>query len=258
MKITWYGTAAIKLEENGEVILIDPFSRINPKLERPSMDEFGDANIILNTHPHFDHLYHAPSILKRTNAKIYGSSTMRDTLKERGVNTKEKAKVVTDYEVIKTRETTIIAYPAKHCEYDTPTKAKLFPRIAMTFQLDRALTIADVNKKFPLGEDVFAYKIKAEELNVLVFGSANMSENMSFLEEIDILIWPYQGREDMADYSIEMIQKINPKVIILSHFDDAFPPVTVAMDTKKFVDKMRKLRPDIKVMIPKYGKSMIF
>ncbi|MGN0465025.1 MAG: MBL fold metallo-hydrolase [Lachnospiraceae bacterium] len=258
MKITWYGTAAIKLEENGEVILIDPFSRINPKLERPSMDEFGDADIILNTHPHLDHLYHAPSVLKRTNAKIYGSKMMRDTLKRRGVNIDKKIKIVSDYDVIKTRETSIIVYPAKHCENDILTSAKVLARAIFTFQLGRALTIEAVHKKFPLGEDVFAYKIKTEEKNILVFGSAGVSENMSLLEPIDILIWPYQGREDMAEYSLEMIQKINPRTVILSHFDDAFPPVTVAMDTKRFVDLMRKLRPDIKVIIPKYGKSMKF
>lgn len=258
MKITWYGTAAIRLEENGEVILIDPFSRINPKLERPSMDEFGDVDIILNTHPHFDHLYHAPSVLNRTNANIYGSKTMRDTLRNRGVNVEKKVKIVSDYDVIKTKETSIIVYPAKHCENDVLTRAKVLPRALSTFQLDRALTMEEVHKKFPMGEHVFAYKIKAEEINVLVFGSSGMSENMSLLEPIDILIWPYQGREDMAEYSLEMIQKINPRTVILSHFDDAFPPITVAIDTKKFVDLLRKVRPDIKVIVPKYGKSMRF
>lgn len=258
MKITWYGTAAIRLEENGEVILVDPFSRINPKLERPSMEEFGDADIILNTHPHFDHLYHAPSILKRTNAKIYGSKTMRETLKNRGVNTEKKVKIVSDYDAIKTRETNIIVYPARHCENDVLTRAKVLPRAISTFQLKRGLTIEEVHKKFPLGEDIFAYKIKTEEKTLLVFGSPGVSENMSLLEEIDILIWPYQGREDMAEYSLEMIQKINPRTVILSHFDDAFPPITVEMDTKKFVDLMKKMRPDIKVVIPKYGKSITF
>lgn len=258
MKITWYGTAAIRLEENGEIILIDPFSRINPKLERPSMEEFGDVDIVLNTHPHFDHLYHAPSVLSRTNAKIYGGRTMRDTLRNRGVNVEKKVKLVSDYDVIKTRETSIIVYPANHCENDLPTRAKVLPRALATFQLKRGLTIEEVHKKFPMGEDVFAYKIKTEEMNVLVFGSSGVSENMSLLEPIDILIWPYQGREDMAEYSLEMIQKINPRTVILSHFDDAFPPITVSMDTKKFVNLMRKFRPDIKVIIPKYGKSMKF
>lgn len=258
MKITWYGTAAIRLEENGESILIDPFSRINPKLERPSMEEFGDVDIVLNTHPHFDHLYHAPSVLNRTNAKIYGGRTMRDTLRNRGVNVEKKVKLISDYDVIKTRETSIIVHPAKHCENDLPTRAKVLPRALTTFQLKRGLTIEEVHKKFPMGEDVFAYKIKTEEMNVLVFGSSGVSENMSLLEPIDILIWPYQGREDMAEYSLEMIQKINPRTVILSHFDDAFPPITVSMDTKKFVDLMRKFRPDIKVIIPKYGKSMKF
>lgn len=258
MKITWYGTAAIKLEENGEVILIDPFSRINPKLERPSMEEFGDADIILNTHPHFDHLYHAPSILKRTNAIIYGSKTMRETLKNRGVNTEKKVKIISDYDAIKTRETSIIVYPAKHCENDVLTRARVLPRAISTFQMRRGWTIEEVHKKFPLGKDVFAYKIKTEEKNLLIFGSSGVNENMSLLEEIDILIWPYQGREDMAEYSLEMIQKINPRTVILSHFDDAFPPITTEMDTKKFVDLMKKKRPDIKVIIPKYGKSINF
>lgn len=262
MKITWYGAATVKIEENGETILIDPFSRINPKLERPSMEQFGDADVILNTYPHFAHLYHAPSVLCHTNAKIYGSVTMRDTLKKRGVSVEQRVKIVSKYDAIKTKETSIVAYPAKCHKSDMKTQAKIkagfLKGTLRTLQLRRALTIEEVDKKFPIGEDIFAYKIKAEEANVFVFGSDEVSENMAFLEPIDILIWPYQGGDDLASHSLEMIQKLNPRTVILTNFDDAVPPFTAQMNTKRFLDLMREKRPDIKVIIPKYGKSMKF
>lgn len=58
----------------------------------------------------------------------------------------------------------------------------------------------------------------------------------------------------MAKYSLPIIEKINPKVVILDHFDDAFPPITGKIDTKKFVKLMNKKHSEIKVIVPEYKK----
>lgn len=67
----------------------------------------------------------------------------------------------------------------------------------------------------------------------MLFGSAGIDENVELPKDIDVLIWPFQGRTGMTKYSLPIIEKINPKTVILNHFDDAFPPITGTVKTER-------------------------
>lgn len=69
MKITFYGHACLGIEVNETSILVDPFISGNPKAAHIDIDAI-QADYILLTHAHQDHILDVERIAKRTNAMI--------------------------------------------------------------------------------------------------------------------------------------------------------------------------------------------
>lgn len=69
MKITFYGHACIGIEVSGKRILVDPFITANPKAAHIDINTL-QADYILLTHAHQDHILDVEAIATRTNAKI--------------------------------------------------------------------------------------------------------------------------------------------------------------------------------------------
>ena len=69
MKITYLGHAALAIEVAGKQIIVDPFISPNPLAEAIDVDAL-QADYILITHAHQDHIVDVDSIAKRTGATI--------------------------------------------------------------------------------------------------------------------------------------------------------------------------------------------
>lgn len=254
MFLTWYGTATILIEADGKKFLIDPFFRMNKRLERPDPEEFYSADVILNTHPHFDHLCDLPEILKHTKAKIYGTPTMVKHLLSHGVDTDKKTQIITS--PLKFGEVEITAYPARHVKNNLGLILKTLLIGVAKFQYARAFKILKIHKEYPMNGDIVAYEIFAEGKRILLFGSAGTIENLELPKGVDCLIFPFQGRGNMTEYSLPIIEKLQPKSVILDHFDNAFPPITGKVNTQKFVREMQKKFPGIPVTVPEYKQKI--
>jgi L-ascorbate metabolism protein UlaG (beta-lactamase superfamily) len=63
MKLKWYGTATILLEQDGTQLLFDPFLSLNINVFMPTLDELSLIDNILVTHGHLDHIVDIPAIL---------------------------------------------------------------------------------------------------------------------------------------------------------------------------------------------------
>lgn len=57
MKITWFGTASILLESEGEKLLFDPFVQLAGGSNPNSLEDFPADTDICITHGHVDHLF---------------------------------------------------------------------------------------------------------------------------------------------------------------------------------------------------------
>lgn len=68
VKVKFIGHSALEIEGAGKKIIIDPFYTGNPLTEKKAEDV--EADYIIVTHGHGDHLGDAISIAKRTNAKV--------------------------------------------------------------------------------------------------------------------------------------------------------------------------------------------
>ncbi|MGN1200717.1 MAG: MBL fold metallo-hydrolase [Candidatus Caccovivens sp.] len=257
INITWYGTATIMLDINGEKLLFDPFFRRNKKLEQPALEEFCNVDYIFNTHPHFDHLCDLPTILEKSNAHLYGTPTAYMRLETQGVDVENKVEILCPHESLKTKHSEVKLYRTKHVVNDFGIVLKTALRTIFKCKIHKAVEILSLHNDFRMGGDIVAYEICAENKKILIFGSAGFDESIDLPKNVDVLIWPFQGRSNMTKYSLPIIEKLAPKKIILDHFDDAFPPITGHIDTSHFVKVMKEKHPEIEVIVPEYKRSLV-
>lgn len=85
MKITFYGHASLGIEVGGKHILVDPFISGNPKAAHIAIDSL-QADYILLTHAHQDHILDVEAIAKRTNATIVSNWEIATYYGNKGFN----------------------------------------------------------------------------------------------------------------------------------------------------------------------------
>lgn len=84
MIVTFLGHACVKLEQDGRSLIIDPYLTGNP-LAAASADDI-QADHILLTHGHGDHVGDTVSIAKRTGAQVVGTPELATFLGWQGVD----------------------------------------------------------------------------------------------------------------------------------------------------------------------------
>jgi L-ascorbate metabolism protein UlaG (beta-lactamase superfamily) len=82
VSVTWHGHATLSLDVNGQKVLVDPFFSGNPacKINADNVE----ADYILITHAHGDHIGDAVSIAKRTGALVISNFEIANWMAEQG------------------------------------------------------------------------------------------------------------------------------------------------------------------------------
>ncbi len=83
VKLTWYGHATLGLEVDGYKILVDPFFTGNPAASTSA--DAVEADFILVSHGHGDHVGDTVSIAKRTGALVIANFEITNWLQSQGV-----------------------------------------------------------------------------------------------------------------------------------------------------------------------------
>lgn len=83
MKITYLGHAALSIEVGGQHIIVDPYISANPKASHIDINNL-NADFILITHAHGDHVLDVESIAKNTNAVIVSNAEIADYYAKKG------------------------------------------------------------------------------------------------------------------------------------------------------------------------------
>src|SRR5690606_27735520 len=86
MKITYYGHAALGIELSGKHIIVDPYISPNPLASEIEVG-FLQADYILLTHAHGDHIADVESIAQRTGATIVSNAEIADYYGAKGFKT---------------------------------------------------------------------------------------------------------------------------------------------------------------------------
>lgn len=84
IKLTWYGHATMQLDVNDTKLLIDPFFSGNPAASTTA--EAVDADYILISHGHGDHVGDAVDIAKRTGAMVISNFEIINWFAAQGIS----------------------------------------------------------------------------------------------------------------------------------------------------------------------------
>lgn len=84
MTLTYYGHSCFSIDHDGTKILFDPFISPNPLAKEIDVNQV-DADFILVSHGHFDHIADLVQIAKRTNAKVICNYEIYTWLGKQGV-----------------------------------------------------------------------------------------------------------------------------------------------------------------------------
>ncbi|HET7657705.1 MAG TPA: metal-dependent hydrolase [Bacillales bacterium] len=85
MKVTYYGHSVVLVETNGKKILFDPFITGNGQCHINADDV--EADVIILTHGHNDHVGDTVSIAKRNDSLVIGLAEMATYMGWQGLNT---------------------------------------------------------------------------------------------------------------------------------------------------------------------------
>src|SRR5690606_27537215 len=86
MKITYYGHASLGIEVNGKKIIVDPYISANELASHIDVQQL-EADYILITHAHGDHILDVEAIAKNTNAIIVSNAEIAGYYEAKGFRT---------------------------------------------------------------------------------------------------------------------------------------------------------------------------
>ncbi len=239
MKITWYGTASILLETAETSLLFDPFMKFLPKgqeseeIIRERTQAFRRQKNILITHGHLDHLSSVCSLFSDMPCTIYVTETPAGTLRSHGFP-EEKIQRIHPGDILKFPKMTVRVYPGKHIRFDAAVIRQIITKKDTWKQFPRMIHLLRMNLRYRENGECLVYEIAAEEKHILLMGSAGLAEKISYPIDADALILPHQGRSDIDEYNYEIAMRLHPKMILLDHYDNTFPPVSMNVPVLDF------------------------
>lgn len=255
MRIKWYGTATLLIEAGNTRILVDPYlKKYNPALPPIDVEEAAGADAAFITHPHFDHFADIGVFLEAGLKKVFVSEEGIAHAQANGIPDGRMIPLAAN-EKIAVGDVTVRTFQSRHCKFDASTvlSVALNPATYL-FHFRDGVNILKQTKKFRIEEtDILALEFSAEGKKIMTLGSAGMDENVEYPDGADLLVFPYQGRAHMHKYMVSFLKEFAPKAIMIDHFDNAFPPLTHAVDVKKFLPTVKKYLPQAKAFRPEEG-----
>lgn len=256
MKLTWYGTASLILEENGKVIAFDPFggfpihslsrrrgSYRNDEyfspLPVPHEKEFQRASEVFVTHGHFDHIYHIPRVYFRRKVKVYCTETPWKKLRSLGVPEKCLKKIQPGFRG-SCGPFQIHAFQGKHCKFDRPLMQKTICSARFFRHPMHLMHLLKIYLSYPEAGEILFYEVRCSGYRIQIMGSMNLDENVKYPVGADVLVLPLQGRSDQDIYALQFVEKLKPKMVLIDHHDDAFPPISGKVDPSGFIKNVEE------------------
>ncbi len=252
----WLGAACWLLEWQQTKILLDPFFH-RPRDAKPVLP-IGPADLppldyLLVTHAHWDHFADAPALAVENARQSYLPKAALGDLerRHRRTRTADRKRGPNDWHGVVGGERIVL---------DGLTIA--FHHIG-TERFDLA-TIWDATKKLRKGGNLesfqgayrflsghlygacFAISFELHEpaLTVVFFG--NLAIDVSAVQlacpQIDLCVLPYcPANTDWLHESVCVASRLDPKLVLVHHFDQFFPPVTVGLDVPAYLDAIKQL-----------------
>lgn len=235
LEVEWLGVSGYRMSFAGQTIFIDPYvSRVpfgdllrkRPTLPDPAaLDRFvqapGEVAGVLVGHTHFDHAVDAPAIARRFDCKAYGSDSLVTLMGLHGLA--ERAVEVEPYKTYELGPFEVSFTPSVH--------SKLLLGLAVPYDGD--LTCEHLDSLTPgayrCGQ-VWGISIKVAGIGFYHQGSANLIDDAVRERDVDIFLAGIAGRSFTEDYWRRILPRLDPKVVVPTHYDNFFRPLGRQME----------------------------
>ncbi len=255
MRVRWLGTAGLALTVEGVTLLNDPFFPMTTEMEPWKLSDFAKVEAITVTHAHFDHIRDLPEVQEHTGATIYGPEKVgRNLLKHGAAGVPfEAPEPGRAFEVGQFRLTPLLS---KHATFDGPIIRDTLARCLSPDHFFEALDMMRVHAGYPNGE-TWAWQVEAAGKTVLIFGSCGWRERGRYPLGADALFVALQGRSDIDAQAYALTRRLKPKTVLPFHFDNSFPPISMAVPTAPFVRRIERDLPGVSVVVPEYDREFV-
>ncbi len=252
MKLTWLGAAGFKVDTSeGATLLIDPFLS-RPKNARPplpvQLSDLCTVDEILLTNGRFDHSLDAPALTRQTGAIVHASASICRRLAEAGLPD-HSLEQVNFQKSERLGGQTWRALPSLINQADSSPVLRALTRSPQILPQIRAM-----EEQWPVGEMV-AYLVESEGLSIVHFGSAGWVESEIRGLLPDIALIPVESYPNVSAAAVGLTLLLTPRLVILHHWDDYYPPLSRMINLKEFEAIIRMVAPGVKVYIPTIGQS---
>ena len=248
MKIMWCGTASLLLESGGTRLLFDPYLRTLDKKGAPFPMQAADvADAVLITHPHIDHF---GDIAAFAGKPVYVSARGIEIAAKNHIDTSHMHRIDVG-ETLCLGDLSVTVHRGRHCTFDLPTVlgCLLSPRLWVHFV--SAMRLVHSARKFSIPkEDVFIFSVTDGKKTAVILGSAGRAERRNYPAGVSLLVFPYQGMARMHKKILPFLDLFRPQKVMIDHFDDAFPPVSRAVDPSKFPEAVKACFPEAETIVP--------
>ena len=212
-KLTFHGHASFSLSDENHTLVFDPFITGNPKATITS-DQL-EADYILLTHGHVDHIADAFPIAQRCDATIIGSYELAKYFEKQGAS-------VHDMGI--------------GGGFDFP-----FGRVKLTHATHSSAFVSDDGTIQYLGNPC-GIIVQFERKTFYNTGDTGLFGDMALIgrrEQPDVVILPIGDNYTMGvDDAVEAVAMIGAKTVIPVHFN-TFP--IIEQDSSEFVEKVGEL-----------------
>jgi L-ascorbate metabolism protein UlaG (beta-lactamase superfamily) len=255
LELEWLGVAGYRLTYERVTIFVDHYvSRVPLRdliLRRPALpDEAlieryvrapGPVAGVLVGHTHWDHAVDAPAVVRRFGCPAYGSDSLARLMRLHGLDS-----VVVEPRAQYELGPFVVSFtPSRHSKL-------LFGR---KVPFDGPLTCEDVHGLSPGAYrcgDVFGIRIEVAGISLYHQGSADLDDAQA-IEPVDVFLAGVAGRQVTPHYWDRILPRLDPRVLVPTHYDDFFAPLSGDLGLVRRVnlsgvpDEVRAVSPDATV-----------
>ncbi|MET1123992.1 MAG: metal-dependent hydrolase [Archaeoglobaceae archaeon] len=226
VRVTWLGHAAFLIEGSRKV-LIDPFLSGNPMAAKKP--EEVDAEFILITHGHGDHLGDAVEIARRCKAKIVCIHELSRFLSKTGV----EAIGMNIGGTARFEGVSFTMVPALH-----------------------SADVEDEKGNIVSAGDPVGFVVSMDDVKIYHTGDTGVFLDMQLIGELykpDIMLLPIGDFYTMGiDEAVKALELVKPKVAVPMHYN-TFP--VIQQNPEDFVKAVEAARLNVRVVVLKPGES---
>jgi L-ascorbate metabolism protein UlaG (beta-lactamase superfamily) len=235
LTVSWLGVSGYRLTFEGVSLFIDPYVSRAPLrsllLRRTALpdealiDRYatapGEVAGILVGHTHFDHAVDAPAIARRYGTKAYGSASLGHLMRLHGLG--NHAAEVVPHQSYELGPFVVRFVPSRH--------SKLL--LGLKVPMDGELTCDHLDGLAPGAYKCGAvYGIRIEVAGIALYhqGSANLDDSELPDEPVDVFLAGVAGRSVTPRYWERILPRLDPRLVVPTHYDNFFSPLGRAQD----------------------------